>query len=248
MKTNDVYPNNKLRGHFVCEMVDKNTGEVVDRYEKHNMIMTTARTVMSRLFANMYNQTHPDKFILGTEGHKDSSILIPKDQTDGFVKEKTTLFSEVGVFALSGDVVDLYKNTYIQYTAADPELSGVYLYVGTSIVSLQLSDIVVAGEDWVKSDDIGDTYEINFELPGTSNSPSGDAASTDTGDQITVLLSGTTITFTFELGSNNGNGDGTMVYTEAGIYAGDELFCMKTFPAKVKDETVIMRVIWSIIF
>lgn len=244
---NDKYLN--LRGHFICETESVETGEIVDRFEKHNMIMVPARTVMSKLFANITDSAHADKFILGTAGVKDGELLIPKDASDGFVKERTSLFSEISISAESGDIINLNANSYVSYTGSDPLFSGIYFYSGSNIISLQVSDLVVSeSDDWELVDDLPGTYDIAFTLPGTQSSDTGDVAQSDS-DSVAVLLSGTTVTFTFEIDADSGNGtEGTMIYNEAGIYAGTDLFCMKTFPSKVKDETVIMRIIWSIIF
>ena len=39
-----------------------------------------------------------------------------------------------------------------------------------------------------------------------------------------------------------------MSYTEAALYAGDNIFSMKTFPARVKEDTVKLEITWSIVF
>lgn len=41
---------------------------------------------------------------------------------------------------------------------------------------------------------------------------------------------------------------GAIAYTEAAFYAGDRIFSMKTFPARVKEDTVKFVITWSIIF
>lgn len=54
-------------------------------------------------------------------------------------------------------------------------------------------------------------------------------------------------TFTIETPNANVPGQAT-AYTEAGLFAGDNLFAMKTFPARVKENTVKFVITWSIIF
>lgn len=54
-------------------------------------------------------------------------------------------------------------------------------------------------------------------------------------------------TITIETPNANVPGQATP-YTEAALYAGDNLFAMKTFPARVKESTVKFVITWSIIF
>jgi hypothetical protein len=39
-----------------------------------------------------------------------------------------------------------------------------------------------------------------------------------------------------------------IAYTEAALYSGTDIFSMKTFPARVKEDTVKFEITWSIIF
>ena len=57
------------------------------------------------------------------------------------------------------------------------------------------------------------------------------------------------IKYTITIETPNANVPGKAVpYTEAALYAGDNLFAMKTFPARVKENTVKFVITWSIIF
>lgn len=237
-----------MRGDFRCETIKADTGLIVDEHEEHNLIMTSARTVISKLFAGMVGASLPDTLMLGTDGHQTGTILIPKDSDDGFTKARTTLFSCNTMTVESGDIVDIKKNSYIEYTSEDDNYTGLYLYTGESTINYTLSDVLISGEYFTMQDDLPETFTTTFTCPGTSSSDDGDDASATNGATVSVLLSGTAITFNFEIGTDVGNGDGTRMYTEAGIFAGDDIFCMKTFPAKIKDETVIFRVYWTITF
>lgn len=61
-----------------------------------------------------------------------------------------------------------------------------------------------------------------------------------------------TVTYTITVPATNANsGDianPVVAYTEAALYAGSEMFSMKTFPARVKEDTVKFEINWSIIF
>lgn len=246
---NDFY-SGEMRGDFRCELVKAATGEIVDEHEKHNLIMTSARTVISKLFAGMSGASLPDSLMIGTAGNQTGTILIPKDEDDGFTKARTTLFSCVTMEVTSGDIVDIKMNSYIEYTGSDDSYTGLYLYTGNSTINFTFSDVEVSGDDFELTDELPDTFTTTFTVPGTStDEDNGDDASATNGATMTVLYSGTAVTFKFELGTEYGNGDdGTRSYTEAGIFAGDDIFCMKTFPAKIKDETVIFRIYWTITF
>lgn len=62
-----------------------------------------------------------------------------------------------------------------------------------------------------------------------------------------------TVTYTITIKSTNGNAisappNDIIAYTEAALYAGTDIFSMKTFPARVKESTVELVITWSIIF
>lgn len=59
---------------------------------------------------------------------------------------------------------------------------------------------------------------------------------------------GRTLTYTFEIPPTAANGDGVVAYTEAALYTNKDIFSMKTFPARIKEETVKFIISWSIIF
>lgn len=61
-----------------------------------------------------------------------------------------------------------------------------------------------------------------------------------------------TVTYTITIPADNANSDDAenpiIAYTEAGLYAEGEIFSMKTFPGRVKENTVKFIITWSIIF
>lgn len=98
------------------------------------------------------------------------------------------------------------------------------------------------------SEESGDyTYTINFNINqftgvGTVNSE------TDSGSEVSVSKTETGIQYIFTIPYNAGNNDGTSVFTEAALYAGDNIFSMKCFKAKIKDDSSTLRIIWEIDF
>lgn len=57
------------------------------------------------------------------------------------------------------------------------------------------------------------------------------------------------VKFTFVLGKDDGNGQGSVAYTEAGLFTVDEtMFAMETFPALIKNSTRQITFEWTIVF
>jgi len=244
-----------MRGEFKLEVIDAKTMKVIDVEEDKNMIMTGARTTMSKLFAGIAGASLPNKLVIGTEGNVEGSILTPKDSTEGFIKTRNTLFSLLTKSTKSGEIEDLIRNNIIYYEGVNDSFTGLYRYVGNTIINLSMNDVVIESADFEPMDDLPETFSTSFTLPGTqtlsvdgSEIIADDAEGTN-GAVVTVLLTGTSVSFRFEIGTDYANGvDNATIYTEAGIFAGDDLFCMKTFPAKIKDRTVIFRINWTIVF
>jgi len=109
-----------------------------------------------------------------------------------------------------------------------------------------------------------DATWLRFELPVLTN---GDETSSfskkglfkdtdeDTGDDaenttITTTVENNKVTFKVSLPIKAGvpSGDTLISYEEAALYIGDEIFSMKTFPARVKDYNVSFEISWSITF
>jgi len=77
---------------------------------------------------------------------------------------------------------------------------------------------------------------------------------TDTKESCTVrrTVSERTCTYVITVpdasGNNSDSATSVIAYTEAALYAGPDIFSMKTFPARVKEDTVKFEITWSIIF
>ena len=101
-------------------------------------------------------------------------------------------------------------------------------------------------------------YEIRFNVESATASQTDSTAvgkiegSVDTQTcEVTRLVAERTCTYTITIPDYAGNpvGEGEVVaYTEAALYAGNDIFSMKTFPARVKEDTVKFEITWSIIF
>lgn len=181
-----------LKGHFIIECLDENR-QVIDRFEKNNLIMDTARVAMAQMTAGLANSSEIDKFVLGTQGHVGTDYLLVKGESEGFIGSRTELFSE--------------------------ETSSYF-------------------------------YEIAFTAPGTSTGECTITSETDntTPSLVTINYFDKTVEYTFEIYEENANNTGVSVFTEAALYAGGNIFSMKCFPGKIKDNTVSLKIVWKIMF
>lgn len=189
---NDLYLN-PISGHIIIECLNKQ-GEVLDRFENHNLIMDKARTSIANLACALSTADPINKFVLGTEGHTTGDILIPKTELEGFVSSRTELFSEE-------------NSSY--------------------------------------------SYPIVFSNPGTSTGACVVISEPDSGTATTSInleYINNDVRYTFEVPELAANDSGIVVFTEAALYAGTNIFSMKCFPGKIKDTTVSLRVIWTIKF
>ncbi len=91
-------------------------------------------------------------------------------------------------------------------------------------------------------------YPIVFTNPGTPKGSCTIVSEPDTGSTVNLEYATNSIQYTFEIPVAAANGTGISVFTEAALYAGTNIFSMKCFPGKIKDNTVSLRVIWRLIF
>lgn len=179
-----------LSGHIIVECLDK-LGNVVDKFENHNLIMETARISVSSNACDIALSEPLNKFVLGTNGHISGDYLTPKTEVEGFISSRTELFSE------------------------------------------ELNNF---------------TYPITFTNPGVPVGACTITSELDTGTTIALTYANNDVKYTIEIPEGAANGTGVAVYTEAALYAGSSIFSMKCFPGKIKDNTVSLRVIWTIKF
>ena len=93
-------------------------------------------------------------------------------------------------------------------------------------------------------------YPVVFSNPGTSTGACTIVSEPDSGlgsTTISLDYTNNNIKYTIELPESVANDTGIVVFTEAALYAGSNIFSMKCFPGKIKDDTVSLRVIWTIL-
>ena len=167
---------------------------------------------------------------------------------------------------LNGDTVELVNGDIISYKSASSGVAGkFYKYIGTDgsiVVGSSTGQINPAlSEDFeTYIVEAPYTYTIEFSLPDIKGQSDQDAKVLVTSeDDITTgttacevlrTQEGTSVTYQFDIAASvaNGSDSNGEYFTEAAMYANDRIFAMKTFKAKDKDETVLLRIIWTITF
>jgi hypothetical protein len=102
------------------------------------------------------------------------------------------------------------------------------------------------------SGDINVTVASTGEMYEGSTLDYTDAADSSTVQRVVGGTYGRTVTYTITIpascANSNDLAEPVIAYTEAALYAGEEIFSMKCFPARVKEDTVKFEISWSIIF
>lgn len=105
-------------------------------------------------------------------------------------------------------------------------------------------------------------YRIDFDPTGGTDVTVNSTGSMYDGDTllrtdptfnvVQRIVADRTVTYKVTIPAENANSEDmqnpAITYTEAALYASDEIFSMKCFPCRVKEETVKLEIIWSIIF
>jgi len=254
-----------FEGYFKVECIKD--GKVVDVFEDHNTIMMSARRSMAEIFLNRKNIDKniqfANRFVIGTEGCTFSEYT-PKSEQTGFNKDKLhqCLYSEQPVITVTeGSNADLRKWDIVKY------YNKYYRYTGEDKV-LPITDTAINGEDFVQTSKPY-YYNINFSLEGNTydgtNLTIGASKDNRCGCTVSIpedvsedILKQTICQFVFTIPKSQANNQHNAseagfnsevsLFTEAGLYVNGRLFSMKTFPAKVKDDTTELKITWRIIF
>lgn len=100
------------------------------------------------------------------------------------------------------------------------------------------------------------TFDVKFyPVPGTDESQKVSGLAFYNGTEIEtqntfveIFCDCNSVTYIVTIEEGVGHGGTFVPYTEAGLYAGNVLFSMKTFAAKVKDESTKFVITWKIYF
>lgn len=246
-----------FKGHFHLDCLDKDNN-ILSSIDDPNLIVTTARKSMAEIFANLEGIKFAHKLVLGTQGCVDGMPFVPKDETSGLDKAREHLFSEVvGETYQIGDVVEkLLTYDLIKVHDSESDSDIIYRYNGKNADNYIISAENIS-VDFTKYDTAPYTYELNFHLPRTNTFGEDESFADGTTDVAQVVQTDTSVTFTFIISMENGNNQHvnepgytvpTTLFNEAGLYVNDRLFSIKTFSSRVKDESIKLRIIWTITF
>jgi len=203
----------------------------IETYSDNNLIMDKARSNMAKLIGGQIDEGLPiNQFVLGNKGHinanaKGSNILEYKlVGSNGFIAAKDKLFSEDVNNDIEG--VDSIANfSYsIPFNTENRELE----YIDTNA----LGRINTRGKS-ISPSSVTHVCEVKRTIVDRT---------------CTFVITIPDYAGNLDSGSSGVGGSGVMAYTEAALYSGNDIFSMKTFPARVKEETVKFIITWSIIF
>ena len=98
--------------------------------------------------------------------------------------------------------------------------------------------------------EVSGTNHVNFEnFSFTPNGISGSTVTCTDGVSTANISSLNNIaTFIVDIPENVGNGTGSITFTEAALYTGTNIFSMRTFKGRLKDNSIALRITWKIIF
>ena len=135
-------------------------------------------------------------------------------------------------------------------------------HVGTNI--LDFKKVGENGFETIRtqtfSEELGNfNYQLPFDPNSSSNVKTVDADGfveaaplVTTTCEVQRTITDRVVTYVFTIPDTAANQDSgigfAVAYTEAALYAGNKIFSLKTFPARVKEDTVRFEITWSIIF
>jgi hypothetical protein len=260
-----------FKGYLKVETLDAQTREVLDVWEDPNLIMNTARVNISNLLAGFEAGKPISRLVIGDRGMKfagtpSADILTPKTTTEMFVPERTSLFAEeqfVGTesFTTTGSSqnVNVTKGQIVKYAVAsttigDGIINNYYRANEDISTDLNAEDFTVTSS-W-ESLGLSNGFYYGVDFISANVDSNGDVIASDGSSKINISVDNTLntykTTYVFEIPQLVGNNTGSVIYTEAAMYSKnmgvDNIFSMRTFPAKIKDNSVVLKITWSIIF
>ena len=194
----------------------------IEEYAEKNLIMDKARSNMAELVSGWSSGVPMTRFLIGTKGHNpDTNNVLEAIQVgaNNFVSTRTNIFSqEEGSF--------YYTLSWDPTNPVDSDFTTPISWTGGGVLT-----------SYAK----GNKYSQTGVEVGAEN----------TACPLQIEVLDRTIKYTFtvpEIAANGDDGQSVIAFTEAALMSGDDIFSMKTFPARVKENTVKFEIVWSIIF
>ena len=247
-----------LKGHLKIERLDKNDNIIDVPVDEHNLICSNARISMAEIFANLDGIKFAHRFMLGTQGHKENNVYLPKDSLDGFVKERDRMFSQPSFETWSnGDMMETLLKNDIVSIMSPTNVIEYWRYNGENQTNYIL-DYNTISQQWTKFDTLPYTVSIDFTLPRDNNAPE-DQPNHEEGSPhvVQAIQKDTSVSFIVTVPMEQGNdqyindpeyGIPTSIFTEASLWVNTKIFSLKTFQGITKDDSIKLRATWTIIF
>ena len=151
---------------------------------------------MAEIFANLDGIKFAHRFMLGTQGHKENNVYLPKDSLDGFVKERDRMFSQPSFETWSsGDMMETLLKNDIVSIMSPTNVIEYWRYNGENQTNYIL-DYNTISQQWTKFDTLPYTVSIDFTLPRDNNVPE-DQTNTEEGSPyaVQVIQKDTSVSF-----------------------------------------------------
>jgi len=205
-------------GYFKLECFDKD-GNTIDVYEHKNMIMERSKaSVANSTMGHVVPIDYINKFVMGDRGH---------DVTNGnLLVGRDFSFARTGLFAEEDTTGSTYAVVFNPLARAAEGVSPV-IYEGDSTEGQTIAGIA----------------EVKVNIINVS-----------------------TVEYVIDINASSANGTGVKPWTEAALYtkreesptydagtangkpANGKIFAMRTFPAKIKEDTTTFRITWQVVF
>ena len=174
-------------------------------------------------------------------------------------------YFKIDTYDLDGNLLDTFeeknlimdkgRNNLASYSAGFGGSPITKFVLGTQGHGLSLLDPKTALDGFVSSrtklfSEDSTSYEYYISFVPTTNG--GFATVTETnagaGSKVKVSVATNLITYEIEVAGNAANNGGSVPYTEAGFYAGTNLFAMRCYPVRVKDISTRLVITWQFQF
>lgn len=206
-------------GFFKIEQFDKDNN-LIDSYEDQNMIMRDSK----RSVAYLTNGAYPDAV---NNMYINAFVLGNKGSVEGdLLTPKSFSFERTGLFAQSTTGGVTYP--IVWNPKLDPNQNPITASTASKYVVSEGSTV----------------------LPSVTNDSTVDITIEDDSTIVYVI--------NISNANANGSGEGAIAWTEAGLFTaegtndtsgiGGKIFAMRTFPAKIKENTTNFRITWKIVF
>jgi len=180
------------------------------------------------------------------ESIKDGKVIDSFEQHNLIMDEARNIFAKLLANINGQPVVDKFVMGNCGHVGADAnDPSAGDILVPKSEADGFTSDRTMLFAEETGTDGVN-YNSIEFTVDGVSGNT---VTASDSISTVNTTVNGHEVVYIIDIDNNALNASsGSIVYTECAFYAGSEIFSMRTFKGKVKDNTVGLRITWKIIF